>query len=526
MDNVNSNYRYGGKLIWRLAVETKNAHFISAKFNIVRQCVGVHVRRDYRHVSSSESREMALFRYFSRDTSALKQSSSLTQKEKDVVSDFVSKAEKEAQRSVGYNEYTAEERAAIGKYTAENGPAMACRRFSKTLGKKIPESTARRLKNEYLAKVKEEICDGSSPGDPIRLLPTKKQGRPLLLGQELDEVVQEVIRDTRRAGGVINTTIVVATTKGVISAKNPTLLLENGGHLDVTSSYAKSVLKRMGYVKRKCSNAGKVTMERFEEAQEEFLADIKAEVLMHDIPLDLVFNWDQTGIHLVPTGEWTMHQAKDKIIPISHSDDKRQITGVFAVTATGKFFPPQLIYKGKTERCHPKVSTPAGWDVWHSDNHWSTEETMVRYIEKIIVPFVNNRREELKLPKSQHALAIFDCFKGQTTPKVKALLGKHHIRAVIVPANCTDKLQPLDISINKPFKDEIKKRFQLWYASEIRELLKESKSAKVDVSAAAIKHRSATWIISTWRELEGRSSIAVNGFRKAGILDAISSVLD
>ena len=160
-------------------------------------------------------------------------------------------------------------------------------------------------------------------------------------------------------------------------------------------------------------------MEHFEEAREEFLADIKAEVLMHDIPLDLVLNWDQTGIHLVPAGEWTIHQAKDKIIPISHSDEKRQITGVFAVPATGKFFPPQLINKGKTEQCHPKVATPAGWDMWHSDNHWSIEETMVRHIEKIIVPFVNDKREELKLPKSQHALTIFDCFKGQTTPKVQ-----------------------------------------------------------------------------------------------------------
>ena len=81
-------------------------------------------------------------------------------------------------------------------------------------------------------------------------------------------------------------------------------------------------MKQMGYVKRKCSNAGKITLEHFEEIKE-FLADVKAEVLMHEIPLDLVFNWDQTGIQLVPTGEWTMHQPKDKIIPIAHSDDKR-----------------------------------------------------------------------------------------------------------------------------------------------------------------------------------------------------------
>ena len=37
----------------------------------------------------------------------------------EVESDFASRAEKEAQRSLGYKEYTAEERAAIGKYTAK-----------------------------------------------------------------------------------------------------------------------------------------------------------------------------------------------------------------------------------------------------------------------------------------------------------------------------------------------------------------------------------------------------------------------
>ena len=114
---------------------------------------------------------------------------------------------------------------------------------------------------------------------------------------------------------------------------------------------------------------------------------------------------------------------------------------------------------------------------------------MVRHIERIIVPFVNESRAELKLPKSQSALAIFDCFKGQTTPKVKALLGRHHVRAVIVPASGSNKLQPLDISINKPFKKAMKKRFQLWYASKVCELLKELKLVTVYVSAAAIKHK-------------------------------------
>ena len=52
-------------------------------------------------------------------------SSLLTPKEKKVVDDFIKKAETQG-RSTGYNKYTAEERAVIGKYTAENGPTRAC----------------------------------------------------------------------------------------------------------------------------------------------------------------------------------------------------------------------------------------------------------------------------------------------------------------------------------------------------------------------------------------------------------------
>ena len=80
----------------------------------------------------------------------------------------------------------------------------------------------------------------------------------------------------------------------------------------------------MDYVKRRCSNAGKITLAHFEEVQEVFLADIKEEVLMNEIhvPQQLIFNWDQTAIQLVPTGQWTMHRAKEKAIPIANSNDK------------------------------------------------------------------------------------------------------------------------------------------------------------------------------------------------------------
>ena len=45
-----------------------------------------------------------------------------------------------------YNRYTPEERAAIGRYAAENGPTQAARHFSEKLKMKISEPTARKFK--------------------------------------------------------------------------------------------------------------------------------------------------------------------------------------------------------------------------------------------------------------------------------------------------------------------------------------------------------------------------------------------
>ena len=62
----------------------------------------------------------------------------------------------------------------------------------------------------------------------------------------------------------------------------------------------------MGFVKRRASTKAKVSIENFEQVKVQFLLDIKAVVEMEDIPFDLIINWDQTGIHYVPVGSWTM----------------------------------------------------------------------------------------------------------------------------------------------------------------------------------------------------------------------------
>ena len=317
-------FKFGG-----LADRVQSAKFCSANLN-----------------SYVTAEKMALLRYLKRkrpgDEITLPRvedcnSASISKKEleaanKEVKKILLSKGESKARGK--YNVYTSEERAAIGKYAAENGAARASRHFSKVFGN-VNESTARRLKVEYLQKVKETSKEDNCDMPVVKALATKQQGRPLLLGKNLDTAVQEFVNATRKVGLVINTDIVEGAAKGIIAARDILKLAGYGGHIVITKGWAKSLLKRMGYVKRKASNAGKVSVAQFQEVKEVFLADIAAEVLMNDIPDDLIFNWDQTGLQLVPTGEWTMHKSGDKIIPIAHVDDKRQITAVLAATITG-----------------------------------------------------------------------------------------------------------------------------------------------------------------------------------------------
>ena len=113
----------------------------------------------------------------------------------------------------------------------------------------------------------------------------------------MDQAVQSYLTALRAVGGVVNSAIVMAAAEGVVSARDASLLKEHGGYFQITKTRAKSLLKRMGYVKRKCLNAGKVTVAHFGDVREAFLADITAKVVMNEIPSEMIFNWDQTSLH-------------------------------------------------------------------------------------------------------------------------------------------------------------------------------------------------------------------------------------
>ena len=176
----------------------------------------------------------------------------------------------------------------------------------------------------------------------------------------------------------------------------------------------------------------------------------------HPTKFILVVNWDQTAAKFVPTSEWTMAEEGSRQVEIFGLEDKREMTVLLTCTLSGTLLPPQLIYGGKTPQCHAKVEFPQGWDVWHAPNHWSTEDTMLRYVDTVLLPYIQATRSNLSLPPDYPGLAIFDIFAAHRCESLLEKLRANNIRVVYIPAGCTGELQPLDLTVNEAYKAELK----------------------------------------------------------------------
>lgn len=259
------------------------------------------------------------------------------------------------------------------------------------------------------------------------------------------------------------------------------------------------------------------------EKKHTFLNLIGHQVKDLNIPADMILNWDQTPINLIPVGNWTMAKTNSSKIAIAGQNDKRNITAVLTVSLDGRFLPMQLIYKGKTARSLPQYKFPESFSVTANDNHWSTEDTMKMFVNEIIKPYLEERRQHHQNPNLS-GLLIFDYFRGQTTESFLELLSSLNVQVVLVPKNMTDLLQPLDISVNKPVKNFLKSKYQDWYADKLMELEREGELTHTSINAlisktTTLRELSAKWTVELYNFFQSPPQVRIikNGFSHCGI---------
>ena len=107
---------------------------------------------------------------------------------------------------------------------------------------------------------------------------------------------------------------------------------------------------------------------------------------------------------------------------------------------------------------------------------------------------------------------------------VHILLENNKILQVHVPNNCTDLFQPLDLGVNKAFKDKLRSKFSEWYAQEVSKQLAagtQVEKVQVDMRMPVVKELSSSWFISVYDNIRSNPNIVKTGFKKAGIAETL-----
>eukprot|EP00058_Branchiostoma_floridae_P021012 XP_002606502.1 hypothetical protein BRAFLDRAFT_91915 [Branchiostoma floridae] len=261
------------------------------------------------------------------------------------------KRDRQGARQMGYLKYTPETRAKVARLAMEIGPQTSVETMSKEVGKQLSDGTVRvrSIKKSYKNEVKRQGTN------VILSLPRKNVGKPLKLGN-LDAEVQKFVWNTKDNEGVVNRLLVMSAARGIMLQKDRSLLSEFGGHIDITKAWANSVLDRMNYVQRKSTKSARKLPTDYKENKADFHTRIQDAVREHNIPDEMIVNWDQTGVPIVPR-----------------------------------------FYQGKTDACHPVFNFAEERDVHHTAYHWSTEDSMNRYIDTSITPYMDGQWERLNV---------------------------------------------------------------------------------------------------------------------------------
>ena len=115
------------------------------------------------------------------------------------------KDEKKRSVRAPYLILTPAQRYELGRRAAEHGVTLTIHYYAPDLD--LKETSVQRFKNSYQASLKlAKNAPATQSGDQNNLqeLVPKKTGRPLMLGEELDQQVRYYLRELRDRGGIIN----------------------------------------------------------------------------------------------------------------------------------------------------------------------------------------------------------------------------------------------------------------------------------------------------------------------------------
>lgn len=296
---------------------------------------------------------------------------------------------------------------------------------------------------------------------------------------DLEKELCEWIENQRKNGRSLSTVLIRIKANQMAVAKG--LNDFRGG-----PSWCNRFFRRNKLTMRARTTVGQKLPDDWEKKKELFLKFVKEEVKKYALKPSEVGNMDEVPISFDMPASRSADFVGVKSVPIvTTGNEKNGFTVVLSCLSSGYKLPPMVIFKRKTI---PKENFPKGIVVLANEKGWMNQDVMKEWAEKCW-------RKRPNFIFQKNSLLIMDSMRAHLTDETKKTLSKEKTRLAIVPGGLTKIVQPLDLSINRSFKANMRHCWESWMSEENHTFTKGGRMRKATNSEVC------EWILKSWDKI-------------------------
>ena len=154
-----------------------------------------------------------------------------------------------------------------------------------------------------------------------------------------------------------------------------------------------------------------------------------------------ILNADETPMWFDMVGSKTLEYIGTKTVTLlSTGHDKTRFTVLLTISAAGDCLKAYVIFKGLKKV--PNCKIPSNVVVNVNSSGTMDRNLMLDYLERVVFDYLSGERGAL----------VMDSFKSHFVEEVIDYMDSINVKAKAILPGSTGEVQPLDVSVNKPFK--------------------------------------------------------------------------
>ena len=365
-------------------------------------------------------------------------------------------------------------------YAVEHGNRAAGKKFA------VDESCVRRwrIQREKLAKTP-------------KFKRANRSGVPAF--PDLEKELACWIKEKRQGGFGVSTNVICLKAKQIAQKSGM-----QEGKFRASKSWCYHFMERHGlFIRRRTTVAQKLPKD-YEDKLISFQRFIIGKRKQHDFELRHIGNADQTPLTFDIVTNSTVEEKGIKSVPVlTTGHDKDRFTVMLACLGDGTKLPPYVVFKRKT--LPKKMTFPHGLVVRCQEKGWMNEE--------LVKDWLNTVWSKVGGLSRNKSMLVWDSFRAHLSKPIRRTLQSLNTECAIIPGGMTGILQPLDVCINKPFKDRLRVKWQEWMITGEHTLTASGRTRKADLNVIC------GWIKEAWNDIP--TEMIKTSFRKCCITNAI-----